>query len=451
MITIKEMKSGNEIYFQKEISTKNGISISNKIHYQAIIKELNGFTYLIIYDTNMKPISEAFGFLNFDKSAQSINSRIKSMQALKLLYCYQDIISKQLKGFSTTDITNLKWFLKGVSPKGQNITFEIDSSRNNQTINGYLSIYRQYLVFLGYDNKYLAQKSNKKVLIAVPDKETELSVTKFKANEKIPNKVIEVPRYISVKEFTAILNVIRKEYSLREEIIVRIMYQCGLRIGEVLGLTSDDVLMEQVEDDYVPFAYIRNRTTDRADQMAKTCMKVVDVKQYKSKEYRTKGFGYQFVVLPQDIYDLINEYIELAHTNARQKHHEGYYTYTIADRVRKSEEYEDDNYYIFINSVGKPLLSHSWNNIIREIFRKCNIPIDKGKREHNLNHRFRHGFAMFNVQHLGCREVELKERMRHASILSVASYFHPTISDSIKVKTEFAESLYQIIPLLKKE
>jgi len=32
----------------------------------------------MLYDSNMEPISDAFGFLNYDKSSQSINSRIKT-------------------------------------------------------------------------------------------------------------------------------------------------------------------------------------------------------------------------------------------------------------------------------------------------------------------------------------------------------------------------------------
>lgn len=50
--------------------------------------------------------------------------------------------------------------------------------------------------------------------------------------EKFPKKVIEVPRYISVPEFQNIITTIRNFYTNREEIIVRLMFQCGLRIGE---------------------------------------------------------------------------------------------------------------------------------------------------------------------------------------------------------------------------
>lgn len=449
MIYIKELHDGNTIYYDLEI-TNNEETISHKtIYYRSTIKEKDGFAYLMLYDLDMAPLKNVFDFLNYGISSQSINSRIKALQALKLLYYYQTIISKEICDFSLADINGLKFFLKGLSSHGQNISFDLLTSRSNETINGYLSVYRQFLVYSGKENKTLNAQSAKTTTISLPDTDADYKVNKYVTNEKLPKKVIEVPRYISVPEFQNIITTIRNFYTNREEIIVRLMFQCGLRIGECLGITADDLVMEKIDNIYCPVLYIRNRKTDKPYQYAKTCMKITDIKQYNSKEYKTSGYGYQKIVLPEDLYDLINNYIESAHTSARETKHDNYYNSTIADRVRQSEEYEDDNYYIFLNSLGRPLSATSWNNIIREIFIKCGIPVDNDVREHNLNHRFRHGFAMFNIQYLNCKEIELKERMRHSSLQSVTCYFRPTISDAIKVKTDFTKSLYDIIPELK--
>lgn len=450
MINIREKHNNNEIYFESEIIENKKTICSNEIYYRSCVKDKDGFTYLMLYDPNMEPISDVFGFLNFDTASQSINTRIKSLQALKLLYCYQAIISKELENFTLSDINGLKSFLRGISPKGQYISFELSSIRNSETINGYLSVYRRYLNYLGKNNMALNKKSSKTTLVSLPYSEVDYKVDRFSSNEKTPKKVIEVPRYISVEKFQKIINLVRDKYTAREEILIRLMFQCGLRLGECLGATADDLVMEQIDNVFVPILYIRNRVSDKPYQHAKTCMKVIDKKQYKSKEYKTKGYGYQYIVVPEDLYNLINDYIEDVHVTAREKKHENYYASTIADRIRNSEEYEDDNYYIFINSLGRPISATSWNNILREIFIACEIPIDKRIREHNLNHKLRHGFAMFNVQYLGCKELELKERMRHNSLQSVACYFKPTTSDAIKVKTDFTKSLYEVIPELKR-
>ena len=68
--------------------------------------------------------------------------------------------------------------------------------RSDETVNGYLSIYRKYLEFLGKFNEILFKKSNRKTLITLPDSKIDYSVSRFKINEKIPKKPVEVPRYI---------------------------------------------------------------------------------------------------------------------------------------------------------------------------------------------------------------------------------------------------------------
>lgn len=449
MIVVKERKYSNEIYFDTEVYEDNNLICTNSINYKSVIRETNEITYLLLYTPQMEPVSEVFGFLNSNKINQSINSRIKSLQALKLLYCYQSIISKELKDFDTSDINGLKIFLKGLSPKGSFIKFELTTSRNNETVNGYLSVYRQFLEYLDFENKALFQKSNRKTLVSLPDWEVDYSVNKFKSNERIPKKMVEVPRYISVEEFQKIITEIRSNYGKKEEIIIRLMYQCGCRIGEVLGATGDDFVVEKIKDEYVTTFYIRNRFSDKKFQLAKTCMKIVDKKQYHLKDYKSLGYGYQKVIIPEDLYDLINEYIEEAHSMARELKYDNYYKNTIADRVSSSDDYEDENYYVFINSQGRPLSQTLWNNTLRKICTTVGIELDKDTKEHNLNHRFRHGFAMFNVQYLNCKALELKERMRHSNLLSVSRYFRPTLSDQIQIKTDFAHSLYEVIPELK--
>lgn len=67
------------------------------------------------------------------------------------------------------------------------------------------------------------------------------------------------------------------------------MYENGLRIGEVLGLTREDVALEEdVNGNQIPVLYLRNRLTDKAFQNAKSCMKVHSKQTYRSKDYNTE-------------------------------------------------------------------------------------------------------------------------------------------------------------------
>ena len=340
-------------------------------------------------------------------------------------------------------------FLKGVSPKGHTITLNLNTQRSNETINSYLGVYRKFYEFLGIMNSPLFLKSNKSYNITSFDSEQEIKVSGYKLQEKVYKDIVKVPKYISVENFSKIIKVIRDEYSEREECIVRLMFEAGLRIGEVLGLTSDDIVLEEINGEDVGVIYIRNRFTDKPYQLAKNCMKINNQKQYKSKEYRTQGYGYQKVIININLYDKLNEYINENHCDIKDKFLNNYNKFTIADRVDNSNEYDEDNFYVFINSVAKPLSSNLWNQTLREIFTKSEIKTDKYKRENNLNHRFRHGFAMFMVQYKNIKAFDLKILMRHRSIHSVFAYYKPTDEDISKLKNNFVESLYDIIPDLQ--
>lgn len=449
MIIIKEKHSGNEVYYQKIITSDEG-DTSSDIRYRSVTLEKDSVNYYIIYTPLMIIHSNAFSFINIYMSKHADNSKIKAQQALKFLFCFEKILGKELRDFTPADISNLKHFLHGYSPKGQVLQLELRTIRSNQTVNSYLSIYRQYLSFIGIETSFLQKKIASVIVPKTEDDYLSIKAERYKTSEKIPNNpYLEVPMYISVDDFKVIMNIVREKYSLRDELIIRLMYQCGLRIGEVLGLTAEDVKMEKIDGTYVPIAYIRNRVSDQTDQNAKTCMKVYSLKQYSSSDYQTLNYGYQYVVLPQDLYNLIDEYIESVHVAARESVTQStrYNQKSFADSVSNDTE---ENYYIFLNSIGSPLHSHSWNELLRKIFIEAGLPLDSNKREHNLNHRFRHGYAMFNVQYLNCKEIELAERMRHKSILSVYKYYRPTVSDQIKIKTEFAKSLYELIPDLKR-
>lgn len=56
---------------------------------------------------------------------------------------------------------------------------------------------------------------------------------------------------------------------------------------------------------------------------------------------------------------------------------------------------------------------------------------------------------MFQVQYMKRDAVELSKLMRHSSISATLIYYNPTISDKIKLKTEFTKELYSILPELK--
>lgn len=462
MIEITEKKYGNESYYEKKILVNGSSVVNDLIRVRAVVLKRQNKNYYLIYDSNMEINSSFFAYINRVLEDKAENTQIKTHVALKFLLVFEEIIGKTLKEFLPEDIVSLKYFLHGYSNQGQEFSFNFLTTRSNETVNGYLAVYRGYLQYLGIEQHPLFHATGRLSRARKSSEDLPIKTINYRANDRTPKKLVEVPKYISVDEFIRILEYVREKYDLMTEIIIRLMFQCGLRIGEVLGLTADDLVMEDVNslpsrifyehsEKYVPIAYIRNRVSDAKYQNAKSCMKVISPKQYFTEEYALYGYGYQFVVIPQDLFNLIDEYIENAHVEAREKSADRYYNKTIADRVRLSEELEDDNYYVFINSIGTPLSLSSWNSRLRDIFTAVGIPIDKDKRKNNLNHRFRHGFAMFNIQYCHANATKVADLLRHSSINSVMCYFNPTISDQIELKNKAIEDMYAVIPELKRK
>ena len=60
--------------------------------------------------------------------------------------------------------------------------------------------------------------------------------------------------------------------------------------------------------------------------------------------------------------------------------------------------------------------------------------MDRGKKEKNLSHRLRHGFANQLKYELGCDEIEVMWLMRHSSLESQKPYDNPAPEDILRLQ-----------------
>lgn len=443
MYLIVERDSYEGIYYEKIYINQDGENISKEIiHFKNAKINYLGKEYAFLYDLNMNPIPEIFDYINFELQESSPNHRYVALTALKLLYSFLEIYNLKLESLSKDDVKNLISFLQGVPKDGTLFKLDLKTLRANSTILTYLPIYRGFVSYLGYTESVLTIKSSDYKLVVNTVSDTTTKIYKYEVGLRDYQTELSTPRYISVDDFKKILDVIRKEYTLREECIVRLMFENGLRLGEALGLTNEDI----ADNNQGAYLYIRNRCSDSPDQMAKGCMKVQKIKQYKTKPYKTVGKGYQVVFINNNLLKKINNYVNKFHLNDSLKFQSNYDRFSIADSVEDNQE--DSNFYLFINSIGKPLSGNLWGKTLREIFKKAGVEVDKERREVNLSHRLRHGFAMFMVRYKKIDALNLKELLRHRSINSVLHYYRPTDEDIVEIKTEFVKSMYEVIPEL---
>lgn len=83
------------------------------------------------------------------------------------------------------------------------------------------------------------------------------------------------------------------------------MYEKGLRIGEVLGLTIEDIKDECI--------IIRNRISDKEDQHSKCLYQPANKNEYKGSKYLGLDFGFNIVKIDKKLHDLLERYIYTYH------------------------------------------------------------------------------------------------------------------------------------------
>ena len=416
-IVTEEKKGKTSVFHVKEVIGPTLVRETTS-NVQIVKVDIDGTTGIVLYNSNHEVIRDAFMFLNHRKKNVADNTREKDAYALRFLYSFAEIFSLDIKEFTHEDFTRLAYFLQGQSADTNYLELNLLTKRRNDSVNSMFSTYRTFYRYLRMESpvlrdrsfaSYIKQGKERRVNPLSPD---------------YPSK--EVPKYISKEEFKRIVvwireNITDEERRLRDEVIVRIMYEGGLRLGEVLGSTLEDYVVEPVKkgsEEEICFVYIRNRFSDQPFQSAKGCIKIYDRKQYQGNEYMTQDIGYQLSFLSLDTYDLLCEYIDLAHERAYNKCRKQYDKYK-ADAVGDYKIKNKENYYLFLNQRGTPLSNTSWNQELRFIFKNVGINVDYGVKRNNLSHRFRHGFIMNLILNEKLPREMVKVRSRHKSSKSL--------------------------------
>ncbi|MNF09215.1 hypothetical protein D3C80_2098270 [compost metagenome] len=77
------------------------------------------------------------------------------------------------------------------------------------------------------------------------------------------------------------------------------------------------------------------------------------------------------------------------------------------------------------------------------------LTVDIDIRKNNLNHRFRHGYAMFLKKYQNISELDLMYALRHSGLSAVACYFNPDEDDIYEANSRATKSMFELIPELQ--
>lgn len=441
MTVIKEIISIKGNYYEVYL---DDLKIQT-IKIKRVKRERNGLIYFILFDSKGRVIDKVYRFINIECINETLNGREQMINALKILYSYKEICDKGFEEFNKRDFKNLSDLILGINIEVQNKDSLKITSRGSSTHNIYFDNIRKFYKYLGiksealFDQKIAYNLRNGYGFLAHTK---EVIVNKYTTNKRsAQSKEVYIPKYISFNEYKKIIQYIDKcenKNSLRNRIIIDLMYTTGMRIGEVLGLTLEDIKPHKDNSNY-GVVYIRNRVTDKKYQNAKTCLKVNNAYDYETRIYKTKNDGYQLINIAPKLFELIQDYIDESRNvlDVSEKVMNNIISYALADSVEGNRE----NQYLFLNKDGYPLSSSGWNKFLKSIFTKVDITIDKGAKKNNLSHRFRHGYAMYLINEEGRTIEYVKDKMRHTSLQSTLIYYNPTEEDKLNDTKNIEEYL----------
>ena len=446
MIVYSEEKHGQQSIFIKSVLDPDGnLTSRRKVSMPLYQIEENGFLYFILYNDNMKPITSVYHYLNFRMKENPLTSRSKAAFALRPLYCFLSLSGYKENKIDEKALRELLFFLRGINTNPEQ--YSMKTQRSNNTVNGYLSVYRAYFAYAGIECDALFKSHTVQSDHTFEGTPSSLERKKYDNNLKAPDYSADtVPKYIGPEDFKRIFKAILDAGDKQSRSIVHLMYGYGLRLGEVLGLTTEDIKEIRDNGKLVPVLILRNRMSDAKFQFAKGLPHVMEPRQYDSRDYRAAN---QRIIITYTLYEELIDLIEENHSALMEKYPDNY-DEGVADIVSVRDKPET-NHYVFLNRYGRVLSDQTWNNTLKKYFEIVGIPIDIDIRDNNLSHRFRHGFAMFHARFSKhpADTLSLQKMMRHKSISSTMVYYNPTPEDEFEIKMEFQKELYDMIPELK--
>lgn len=406
------------------------------------IKESKGQkrTYFIITDLKGNLIESANIYLNEKIGDSKYKKRETAFSALKVFFSFLELIHiDSPKDITNSDIRDLRMFLEGGKKEGRAWNIELKVRRENQTFNNYLNVYRNFLEKMyGITDSSLFEMTKTSTTVGKGFfAHTQKKIKeRYTANKNLGQQQ-SVPKYIKPSGYEKIMEIIEVRYGIREKVIIGLMYNYGLRIGEVLGLTFEDLEPSYV-DGYFNII-IRDRMSDKPTQRGKGVNTPTSEDEYNYIWYNKQGNhqGYQAVQIIEEMAELIKDYIDESRDDIVLSRspikRENLKTKALADRVGTTPILNNENQYIFLNHQHyTPLTQAGWSYILRKIFNEAGISIDKGTKSTNLSHRFRHAFAMKNVKQ-GVQDLELAKLMRHSNVNSVKDYYNPDDEDKAEL------------------
>ena len=454
LFVTQKMKGTRNIYYL--VSTDTAGIVVNKVPYDCRIKVINDGNkkLIILLDRDGKVRKDVNEYLNDLCASEKYSTRMQRAQGLNLFYLFCDLYAYPPENLTKEMVHQLMNFMLGVSVRPESDGKR--TLRHPKTVNTYYCFITKYIKDKEWS--YAAFKETEIYRTETTINDVTFNIAHHKDTNKLrvnPLRNTMPPKHLTLEQARALVDETLKDKDITMYLLVRLQIGCGLRSGEALGITIEDIKKRKLpnKDEYHYYIILRNRCSDRPWQHCKTLYQPLSPDEYSKEVYQNTEVGR--IDISQDFYNKLMEYIETSWNEPmspewRKRMEKD----TLADSVlAPTEKNWKPNRYVFLGQNKRCLSGQTYNYRLKKIFNRVGIPVDEGQKQTNCSHKLRHTFAMILTTY-GKRKAssqELMLLMRHHSVLSGAAYFTPTEEEAATMREEFTQSIIQLIPELSNQ
>lgn len=366
---------------------------------QEVKLDNNQRRYLLV-DDNGLPILPVAKYLKYiDNSEKSFNTQKTYCYSLKLYFQYLQEIGVDYRNVNINLLSDFVWWLR--NPYESNKVFNIKptkAKRTEKTVNLTITVvtnFYDYLYRTEELNNDMVDKLMKQVFTGGNRhyKDFLYHINKDKPTSKNILKIKEPRRKIKVLTKEEMQKVYNATTNIRDEFLIKLLFETGLRIGEALSLFIEDIIFDHNKGHKI-------RLVDRGEL---------------SNGARLKT-GEREIHISQELIDLFDDY-----------------AYDILD------ELEIDTNFVFVKlrgqNKGQPLEYQDVSDLFKRLKKKTGIDVHA--------HLLRHTHATIYYQ--TTKDIkQVQERLGHSQIQTTMNmYLHPSDED-IRASWEIAQPSFQI-------
>ena len=356
------------------------------------VQNLEGKERYFVADDNGDPIESVLKFIKFKDNLNYARNTLKRYcEHLKLYYEYLEYIGKS---FTEITIDDLSLFVNWLQKPNINVKISAFDKTNkfrcSRTINSIVNVVLSYYDYLLRHEQYSNDISEKvKKFLCTPSKNFKgflygIAYEKRKISSNILKlKVPKIqPKILKKEEVTILINACN---NYRDKFLLTLLYETGMRIGEVLSLWLEDI-------------DIVNKTIDIKDRGELE----------NNAEIKTV-FSPRKIDISQNIIDMFMEYINIYHNENVETNH-------IFIKICGKRKYREMQYVDI-------------DNIFRGLRNKTDIYVTA--------HMFRHT-SLTVLRMAGWQPEFLRVRAGHKNIYTTLNtYVHPSEEE---ITTEFKKT-----------